>query len=118
MEKNFEIELKDKLKIKNFLEKNSQIFSEFFKIYFIDNISYINIIKLKNENFLIECKFNLNYNFANFLNIIHGGSIVILFENLSNFFLFYITNNKYKTIDINLTYKCPLKIDKNYNLKM
>ena len=117
-QKNFEIELKDKTKIKFFLEKNSQIFSEFFKIFFIENILFIKISKLKNENFLIECKFNLNFNFANFLNIIHGGAIAILFENLSNFFLFYITNNNYKTIDMNLTYKSPLKIDKIYNLKM
>ena len=117
-QKNFEIELKDKTKIKFFLEKNSQIFSEFFKIFFIEKILFIKISKLKNENFLIKCKFNLNFNFANFLNIIHGGAIAILFENLSNFFLFYITNNKYKTIDMNLTYKSPLKIDKIYNLKM
>ena len=56
--------------------------------------------------------------FSNFLNIVHGGSISILSDNLSNMCLYYLTKSKYSTLDITLTYKSKMILNKPYTIQI
>lgn len=51
---------------------------------------------------------------ANFLNIVHGGSIAILFENIINVLLYYFTKKSYVTISSKITYKSQIYLNTKY----
>ena len=94
--------------------KPSKIFTDLFS----KNISEIYYIINTNNDYNIEMKVNFGEDTSNYLNIVHGGSMGILAENLSNIFLYYFTKNKYNTKDINIIYKRQVYLEREYTLKI
>ena len=59
-----------------------------------------------------------NKNTSNYFDIVHGGSIALLFENISHVILFYLTKKIYNTKDINILYKRQVLLNIEYILKV
>lgn len=115
MEQKIEENLVD---INKFFLTCSQISSNFFDNLFKGAISKI-IIKNKKED-LVYIYFNIifNSNTANYFNIVHGGSLAMLFENIIHMILFYLTKYIYNTKDINIIYKRQVLLNIEYTLKV
>ena len=56
--------------------------------------------------------------YLNYFNIVHGGSIAILFENIVHMLLFHLTKNIYNTKDINILYKRQVSLNIEYELEI
>ena len=115
MEKKSEENLVD---INKFFLICSQISSNFFDNLFKGSINKI-IIKNKKEDLVyIYLNIIFNSNTANYFNIVHGGSLAMLFENIIHMILFYLTKNIYNSKDINIIYKRQLLLNIEYTLKV
>jgi hypothetical protein len=69
---------------------------------FKDSIKKILIKKEKEDPIFIFVNIIFNKNTANYFNIVHGGSIALLFENIVHMLLFHLTKSIYNTKDINI----------------
>ena len=117
MEKKDNIE-DDSIDVNKLFNVCSNISSGFFNNLFKDSIKNI-IIKKENEDpIFIFISIIFNKNTANYFNIVHGGSIAILFENIVHMILFYLTKNVYNTQDINIIYKRQVLLNVEYNLQI
>ena len=96
----------------------SQIYSEFFQNLFKEYIHGINIQKNNNEIIYAYIDIIFSENTSNYFNIVHGGSVALLFENISHMILFYITKENYDTKDINIIYKRQILLNVKYTLKV
>ena len=115
MEKKAEENLVD---VNKFFLICSQISSNFFDNLFKGAISKI-IIKNKKEDLVyIYLNIIFNSNTANYFNIVHGGSLAMLFENIIHMILFYLTKNIYNSKDINIIYKRQVLLNIEYTLKI
>ena len=114
-----EKENEKEININNFFLISSQVYSGFFKDLFKN---CINKIIIKNEKDDDPCYIFINIifdkNTANYFNIVHGGSIALLFENIIHMILFYLTKNIYNTKDINIIYKRQILLNIEYTLKI
>ena len=93
---------KDSIDINKFLIINSSISSDFFNNLFKESIKNIIINKEKEDPVFIFINIIFNKNTSNYFDIVHGGSIALLFENISHVILFYLTKKIYNTKDINI----------------
>ena len=84
--------------INKFFNLYSNISSNFFINLFKDSIKNITINKEKDDPIFIFINIIFNKNTANYFNIVHGGSITILFENIVHMILFHLTKNSYNYI--------------------
>ena len=92
------------LDINKFFQLYSNVASAFFINLFKDTIKSIIINKEKNDPIFIFINIIFNKNTANYFNIVHGGSIAILFENI---------NILYKRqVSLNIEYELEIKIEK------
>ena len=89
----------------------------FFNL-FKDSIKNIIINKEKDDPIYLFVNIIFNKNTSNYFNIVHGGSIALLFENIVHMFLFYLTKNIYNTKDINILYKRQVLLNEEYTLKI
>ena len=128
------MELKEKIEedsidVNKFFNISSNVSSDFFNNLFKDSIKTIIIKKEKEDPFFIfinlifyKGKINriniFNKNTANYFNIVHGGSIGLLFENITHMLLFYLTKNTYNTKDINILYKRQVLLNIEYTLQI
>ena len=114
-----EKENEKEININNFFLISSQVYSGFFKDLFKN---CINKIIIKNEKDDDPCYIFINIifdkNTANYFNIVHGGSIALLFENIIHMILFYLTKNIYNTKDINIIFKRKILLNIEYTLKI
>ena len=109
---------KDSIDINKFLNINSSISSDFFNNLFKDSIKNIIINKEKEDPVFIFINIIFNKNTSNYFDIVHGGSIALLFENISHVILFYLTKKTYNTKDINILYKRQVLLNIEYILKV
>ena len=109
---------KDSIDINKFLIINSSISSDFFNNLFKDSIKNIIINKEKEDPVFIFINIIFNKNTSNYFDIVHGGSIALLFENISHVILFYLTKKTYNTKDINILYKRQVLLNIEYILKV
>ena len=117
------MELKEKIEedsidVNKFFKISSNISSDFFNNLFKDSIKTIIIKKEKEDPFFIFINLIFNKNTANYFNIVHGGSIGLLFENITHILLFYLTKNTYNTKDINILYKRQVLLNIEYTLQI
>ena len=106
------------LDINKFFQLYSNVASAFFINLFKDTIKSIIINKEKNDPIFIFINIIFNKNTANYFNIVHGGSIAILFENIVHTILFHLTKNIYNTKDINILYKRQVSLNIEYELEI
>ena len=99
MEKKTEIE-NNSIDVNKFFINCSNVSSDFFINLFKNDIKNIIINKEKDDPIFICVNIIFNKNTANYFNIVHGGSIALLFENIVHMLLFHLTNNIYNTKDI------------------
>ena len=104
--------------INKFFNLYSNISSNFFINLFKDSIKNITINKEKDDPIFIFINIIFNKNTANYFNIVHGGSIGLLFENITHMLLFYLTKNTYNTKDINILYKRQVLLNIEYTLQI
>ena len=116
MEKDHEKE--EDIDITKFFLIGSQVSSEYFNNLFKDSIKKIIIRNNKEDPCFIYINIIFNNNTANYFNIVHGGSIALLFENITHMILFYLTKNIYNTKDINIIYKRQVLLNIEYTLKI
>ena len=109
---------KDSIDINKFLIINSSISSDFFNNLFKESIKNIIINKEKEDPVFIFINIIFNKNTSNYFDIVHGGSIALLFENISHVILFYLTKKTYNTKDINILYKRQVLLNIEYILKV
>ena len=109
---------KDSIDINKFLNINSSISSDFFYNLFKDSIKNIIINKEKEDPVFVFINIIFNKNTSNYFDIVHGGSIALLFENISHVILFYLTKKTYNTKDINILYKRQVLLNIEYILKV
>ena len=109
---------KDSIDINKFLIINSSISSDFFNNLFKDSIKNIIINKEKEDPVFIFINIIFNKNTSNYFDIVHGGSIALLIENISHVILFYLTKKIYNTKDINILYKRQVLLNIEYILKV
>ena len=109
---------KEFVDINKFFDINSSISSDFFNNLFKDSIKNIIINKEKEDPIYIFINIIFNKNTSNYFNIVHGGSIALLFENIVHMILFYLTKNIYNTKDINILYKRQVLLNEEYTLKV
>ena len=117
------MELKEKIEedsidVNKFFKISSNVSSDFFNNLFKDSIKTIIIKKEKEDPFFIFINLIFNKNTANYFNIVHGGSIGLLFENITHMLLFYLTKNTYNTKDINILYKRQVLLNIEYILQI
>ena len=117
------MELKEKIEedsidVNKFFNISSNVSSDFFNNLFKDSIKTIIIKKEKEDPFFIFINLIFNKNTANYFNIVHGGSIGLLFENITHMLLFYLTKNTYNTKDINILYKRQVLLNIEYTLQI
>jgi hypothetical protein len=99
-------------------EKSHFVCSKFFIEKFIDFFFFEGFEKINESEIKFEFKFKPNQQFANFLNIVHGGSISLTFDNLANLCLYYITNNIYRNINFSILYKNQVLLNETYTVKI
>ena len=116
MEKDQEKE--EDIDIKKFFLIGSQVSSEYFNNLFKESIKKIIIRNNKEDPCYIYINIIFNKNTANYFNIVHGGSIALLFENITHMILFYLNKNIYNTKDINIIYKRQVLLNIEYTLKI
>ena len=104
--------------INKFLNTYSNVSSEFFINLFKDSIKKILIKKEKEDPIFIFVNIIFNKNTANYFNIVHGGSIALLFENIVHMLLFHLTKSIYNTKDINILYKRQVLLNIEYTLEI
>ena len=104
--------------INKFFNTYSNVSSEFFINLFKDSIKKILIKKEKEDPIFIFVNIIFNKNTANYFNIVHGGSIALLFENIVHMLLFHLTKNIYNTKDINILYKRQVLLNIEYTLEI
>ena len=109
---------KESIDINNFFYISSSISSDFFNNLFKDSIKNILINKEKEDPIYIFINIIFNKNTSNYFDIVHGGSIALLFENIVHMILFYLTKNIYNTKDINILYKRQVLLNEEYTLKI
>ena len=109
---------KESVDINKFFDINSSISSDFFNNLFKDSIKNILINKEKEDPIYIFINIIFNKNTSNYFDIVHGGSIALLFENIVHMILFYLTKNIYNTKDINILYKRQVLLNEEYTLKI
>ena len=109
---------KESVDINKFFDINSSISSDFFNNLFKDSIKNILINKEKEDPIYIFINIIFNKNTSNYFNIVHGGSIALLFENIVHMILFYLTKKIYNTKDINILYKRQVLLNEEYTLKV
>ena len=117
MEKKEKIQ-EDSIDVKTFFNLNSNISSDFFLNLFQDSIKKIIIKKEREDLICIFINLIFNKNTANYFNIVHGGSIALLFENIINMLLFYLTKNTFNSKDINIIYKRQVLLNLEYILEI
>ena len=117
MEKKEKIQ-EDSIDVKTFFNLNSNISSDFFLNLFQDSIKKITIKKEREDLICVFINLIFNKNAANYFNIVHGGSIALLFENIINMLLFYLTKNTYNSKDINIIYKRQVLLNLEYILEI
>ena len=113
-----EINLEESIDVNKFFFTFSNISSDFFINLFKDCIKNIIINKSKEDPILAFVNIIFNKNTANYFNIVHGGSIALLFENISLMLLFHLTKSIFNTKDINILYKRQVLLNKEYTLKI
>ena len=113
-----ENEKEEVIDIKKFFLISSQVSSEYFNSLFKETINKIIIKNNKEAPCYIYINIIFNKNTANYFNIVHGGSIALLFENITHMILFYLTKNTYNTKDINIIYKRQVLLNIEYTLKL
>ena len=111
MEKNINFE-------KFIKEKSNLVCSKFFIENFIDFYNIKRIEKINDNEIQFEFQFIPNEKYANFLNIVHGGSITLTFDNLINLCLYYITNSLYRNISFSIIYKNQVLLNEKYTIKI
>ena len=104
--------------INKFFNTYSNVSSEFFINLFKDSIKKILIKKEKEDPIFIFVNIIFNKNTANYFNIVHGGSIALLFENIVHMLLFHLTKSTYNTKDINILYKRQVLLNIEYTLEI
>ena len=104
--------------INKFFNTYSNVSSDFFINLFKDSIKKILIKKEKEDPIFIFVNIIFNKNTANYFNIVHGGSIALLFENIVHMLLFHLTKNIYNTKDINILYKRQVLLNIEYTLEI
>ena len=104
--------------INKFFNTYSNVSSEFFINLFKDSIKKILIKKEKEDPIFIFVNIIFNKNTANYFNIVHGGSIALLFENIVHMLLFHLTKSIYNTKDINILYKRQVLLNIEYTLQI
>ena len=117
MEKNHD-KKEELIDINKFFNLYSNISSNFFINLFKDSIKNITINKEKDDPIFIFINLIFNKNTANYFNIVHGGSIAILFENIVHMILFHLTKNIYNTKDINILYKRQVLLNTEYIMEI
>jgi len=71
------------------------------------------------ENAKLTCVFNTNSRVQGHLGIVHGGFTSTLFDNLAGSLAFFVSDfHPAKTAYLNVTYKKPLKVGKEYIIEM
>ena len=108
----------NQININKFFLICSNISSLFFKNLFKDSINKIIIKNEKGNPCFIYINLIFKGNTANYFNIVHGGSVALLFENVTHMILFYLTKNTYNTKDINIIYKRKVLLNSEYTLKI
>ena len=109
-------ESKIEININKFFLICSHISSSFFDVLFKDSIKKIIIKNEKDDPCFIYINLIFRANTANYFNIVHGGSVALLFENVTHMILFYLTKNTYNTKDINIIYKRQVLLNIEYTL--
>ena len=104
--------------VNKFFNLYSNVTSVFFINLFKDSIKNISINKEKDDPIFIFINLIFNKNTANYFNIVHGGSIAILFENIVHMILFHLTKNIYNTKDINILYKRQVLLNTEYIMEI
>ena len=104
--------------VNKFFNLYSNVTSDFFINLFKDSIKNISINKEKDDPIFIIINLIFNKNTANYFNIVHGGSIAILFENIVHMILFHLTKNIYNTKDINILYKRQVLLNTEYIMEI
>ena len=108
----------EEIDVNQFFKIDSNISSDFFLNLFKDSIKNIIINKEKEDPIFIFINLIFNKNTANYFDIVHGGSIALLFENIVHMLLFHLTKNMYNTKDINILYKRQVLLNVEYTLKV
>ena len=108
----------EEIDVNQFFKIDSNISSDFFLNLFKDSIKNIIINKEREDPFFIFINLIFNKNTANYFDIVHGGSIALLFENIVHMLLFHLTKNMYNTKDINILYKRQVLLNVEYTLKV
>lgn len=110
---------KDNNLVLNFIKDNSIYTSSSFVFDMLKKIIQ-SIDKKWNNNDIIVFYFDIIFDekCANFLNIVHGGSIAILCDNVTNMCLYEVAKSNYKTLDINLSYKYQTLLNVKYKLEI
>ena len=104
--------------INKFFALYSNISSNYFINLFKDSIKKILIKKEKEDPIFIFVNIIFNKNTSNYFNIVHGGSIALLFENIVHMLLFHLTKSIYNTKDINILYKRQVLLNIEYTLEI
>ena len=105
--------------IDNFLKNNTIFLLSSFVSNMLHKTLHSIEIKRSNNDTVVFC-FDIQFDekCANFLNIVHGGSIAILRDNVTNMCLYEIAKSRYKTLDINLSYKYQTLLNVKYKFEV
>ena len=112
------VDKQEVIDVNKFFLIGSQVSSLFFNNLFKESINKITIKNYNEDPCYFFINIIFNHNTANYFNIVHGGSIALLYENIIHMILFYLTKNLYNTKDINLIYKRQILLNIDYTLKI
>ncbi len=100
------------LNLDQFKKDYFDMLSPYFKNIFSNYFRNIKFVKVNNQNAIFYFDLVIDERCANPLNIVHGGALATLIENLSTVSLFYLCKIVYKTIDISINYKNQVPLNK------
>ncbi len=102
----------ENLNVDEFKKKYFKMLSPYFNEIFWDYFKKVKFWKENEQNGVFYYEVVIDERCANPLQIVHGGALATLIENLATSSLFYFSNVRYKTLDISINYKNQVPLNK------
>lgn len=93
-------------------EECFKMLSPYFNNIFSSYFTKVSILRKNNQDGILVFELIIDEKCANPLQIVHGGALATLIENLSSVSLFYLCKMRYRTLDISINYKNQVPLDK------
>jgi acyl-coenzyme A thioesterase PaaI-like protein len=99
------------LSLDDVIAKNKELLSDFFNQKFNTYLKEVKFISKDDKEASISYTAVVDKICTNPLGYVHGGATALLIESLSNSFLGFLNTERFRTLDLTINYKYPLKIN-------